>query len=75
MLSLHNFVIFIILQDQKKQVKTTTSQFGKIFSFLEKTLLRGREEKRKFLEEQKKKEIHSNILESMQPRTISDFHS
>ena len=61
-------IISMKLQDQKEQVKASSKQFTSIFDFLEKTLLRGRVEKRKKLKQQERlmKGTASNVMESRQ---------
>ena len=60
------------VQDQKEQVQTSSNRFMKIFDFLEKSLLRGRTEKKRKLQTQQDlmKGTSSNIMESRQPHVI-----
>ena len=57
-------------QDQKEQVKKTSQHLTSIFAFLERTLLRGRAEKR-----EKKKKVQeresSNIQEAREQREVA----
>ena len=58
-------------QDQKEQVKKASQRLTSIFAFLERTLLRGRAEKR-----EKKKKVHqeresSNIQEARDQREVA----
>ena len=62
-------VCFHFMQEQTEQVKASNKQLVRIFDFLEKTLLRGRVEKRKFLQSSMKG-TSSNILESRQSQNI-----
>ena len=64
--------VFPFLQEQTEQVKISNKQFWRIFDILEKTLLRGRVEKRRMLKFQQSsmKGTSSNILESRQSWNI-----
>ena len=61
--------LFPLFQDQKEQVKQTSQRLANIFAFLERTLLRGRVEKRE------KKRVQegefSNIQEAREEREVA----
>ena len=66
-----NYFHSSLSQDQKEQVKKTSQRLTSIFAFLERTLFRGRAEKR-----EKKKKVHqeresSNIQEAREQREVA----
>ena len=69
-LTLIIFIPLSLSQDQKEQVKKTSQRLTSIFAFLERTLLRGRAEKR-----EKKKKVQeresSNIQEAREQREVA----
>lgn len=62
-------ILIFLFQDQKEQVKQTSQRLTSIFAFLERTLLRGRAEKREKKKVQERES--SNIQEAREGREVA----